>query len=203
MNRLLEGLVKFREETFHKKSELFKRLSHGQKPRVLFITCSDSRIDPSLLTDTEPGELFIIRNAGNLVPPYGAQIGGTTATIEYAVAVLNVSDIVVCGHSDCGAMKALAQPKDLDTLPAVRHWLIHAESTRRVVEENFSNLSSEEQYSTLIKENVLIQLDHLRTHPTVVSRLRRKALNLHGWVYSLHNGEVWVYDHELGEFNIL
>ncbi len=200
MNKLLEGLITFREETFQEKRELFTRLSQGQKPGVLFITCSDSRIDPTLLTNSEPGDLFIIRNAGNLVPPYGSQFGGITATIEYGVAVLNVSDIVICGHSDCGAMKALVHPKELDNLPAVKHWLIHAESTRRVVEENFAHLNSDDQFSTMIKENVLIQLDHLRTHPSVVSRLRRGTLNLHGWVYCLHSGEVWVYDREQGEF---
>ncbi len=200
MNKLLEGLVRFREETFQEKRELFTRLSQGQKPGVLFITCSDSRIDPTLLTNAEPGELFIIRNAGNLVPPYGAQFGGITATIEYGVAVLNISDIVICGHSDCGAMKALVEPKELDNLPAIKHWLIHAESTRKVVEENYADLSPDDQFSSTIKENVLIQLDHLRTHPTVVSRLRRGTLNLHGWVYCLHSGEVWVHDQERGRF---
>ena len=200
MNRLIQGLIKFREETFPRKSELFTRLSKGQNPRVLFITCSDSRIDPTLLTNSEPGDLFIIRNAGNLVPPYGSQFGGITATIEYGVAVLNVSDIVVCGHSDCGAMKALAEPKELERLPAIKHWLIHAESTRKVVEENYTHLNANDQFSSTIKENVLVQLDHLRTHPTIASRLRRGALNLHGWVYCLHSGEVWVHDQEQKEF---
>ena len=200
MHRLLEGLVRFREETFQGKRELFIRLSQGQSPGVLFITCSDSRIDPTLLTSSEPGDLFIIRNAGNLVPPYGSQFGGITATIEYGVAVLNVSDIVICGHSDCGAMRALVEPQELDNLPAVKHWLIHAESTRTVVKENFAHLSADEKFSATIQENVLIQLDHLRTHPTVVSRLRRGTLNLHGWVYCLHSGEVWVHDQEQGKF---
>ncbi len=166
----------------------------------MFITCSDSRIDPALLTSTEPGELFIIRNAGNLIPPYGSQFGGITASIEYGVAVLNVTDIVVCGHSDCGAMKALVHPNELNALPAVKHWLIHAESTRRIVEENFVDLNPDDQFSTIIKENVLSQLNNLRTHPTVAAKLRRGTLNLHGWMYCLYSGEVWMYDSEQGEF---
>ena len=111
MEKVLKGLLKFQEEVFLKKKELFGILSGQQTPRVLFVTCSDSRIDPSLLTQTEPGELFIIRNAGNLIPTYGAAIGGSTATLEYGVSVLKVKDVIVCGHTDCGAMKALLHPE--------------------------------------------------------------------------------------------
>ena len=114
MQQLLEGLVKFRRDIFDQKKDLFQQLSSQQDPDILFITCSDSRIDPSLLTQTNPGKLFIHRNAGNFIPTYGAAIGGSTATIEYGVSVLQVKDIVVCGHTDCGAMKALLNPDKLN-----------------------------------------------------------------------------------------
>lgn len=200
MKRLLEGLKKFQNQVFHEKQELFMRLAKKQEPDTLFITCSDSRVDPNLLTQTEPGELFILRNAGNLVPPYGAVAGGTTATIEFGVAALQVKDIVVCGHSNCGALKALVCPEMLQDLPAVREWLRYAESTRRVMKEYYGHLENEDFLETVIKENVLIQLANLRTHPSVVVRLRRGDLNLHGWVYSIESGKVWVYDANMGNF---
>jgi len=200
MEKVLKGLVRFQEEVFSKKKELFALLSGQQTPRVLFVTCSDSRIDPSLLTQTDPGNLFIIRNAGNLIPTYGAAIGGSTASLEYGVAVLKVKDIIVCGHTDCGAMKALLHPEKLQDLPAVKAWLQHAETTVRMVKDHYGHLKGDELFAAAIRENVLVQLDHLKTHPAVATRLRRGDLRLHGWVYSIGTGEVWVYDAEKKEF---
>ena len=200
MDKVLKGLITFQKEVFAKKKTLFASLSKQQRPSVLFITCSDSRIDPSLLTQTDPGELFIIRNAGNLIPTYGAAIGGSTATIEYGVSVLQVEDIIVCGHTDCGAMKALLHPEKLEELPAVKAWLQHAETTARIVKDHCAHLQGDELFAATIKENVLVQLDHLKTHPAVATRLRRGDLRLHGWVYSIGTGEVWVYDQEEKEF---
>lgn len=200
MDKVLKGLITFQKEVFAKKKTLFASLSKQQRPSVLFITCSDSRIDPSLLTQTDPGELFIIRNAGNLIPTYGAAIGGSTATIEYGVSVLQVEDIIVCGHTDCGAMKALLHPEKLEELPAVKAWLQHAETTARIVKDHCAHLQGDELFAATIKENVLVQLDHLKTHPAVATRLRRGDLRLHGWVYSIGTGEVWVYDQEKKEF---
>ena len=194
MEKVLKGLLKFQEEVFSKKKELFGLLSGQQTPRVLFVTCSDSRIDPSLLTQTEPGELFIIRNAGNLIPTYGAAIGGSTATLEYGVSVLQVKDIIVCGHTDCGAMKSLLHPEKLQDLPAVKVWLQHAETTVRIMKDHFTHLQGEELFAATIRENVLVQLEHLKTHPAIATRLRRGDLRLHGWVYSIGTGEVWIYD---------
>ena len=194
MEKVLEGLMKFQREVFSQKRDLFRTLSKQQTPNVLFVTCSDSRIDPSLLTQTEPGDLFIIRNAGNLIPTYGAAIGGSTATIEYGVSVLRVKDIIVCGHTDCGAMKALLHPKKMETLPAVKAWLQQAETTMRIAEDHYAHLSGDALFTATIKENVLVQLDHLRTHPSVATRLRAGDLRLHGWVYSIETGEVWAYD---------
>lgn len=200
MEKVLQGLLRFQEEVFFKKKELFGMLSAQQTPRVLFVTCSDSRIDPSLLTQTEPGELFILRNAGNLIPTYGAAIGGSTATLEYGVSVLQVKDIIVCGHTDCGAMKALLHPEKLQDLPAVGAWLQHAQTTVRIMKDHYAHLKGEELFSASIRENVLVQLDHLKTHPAVATRLRRGDLRLHGWVYSIGTGDVWVYDWEKKEF---
>jgi carbonic anhydrase len=200
MEKVLKGLIRFQKEVFAKKEKLFASLSKQQNPSVLFITCSDSRIDPSLLTQTDPGDIFIIRNAGNLIPTYGAAIGGSTATIEYGVSVLQVKDIIVCGHTDCGAMKGLLHPKKLQDLPAVKAWLQHVETTVRIVKDHCAHLKGDELFAATIRENVLVQLDHLRTHPAVATRLRQGDLRLHGWVYSIGTGEVWVYDFEKKEF---
>ena len=194
MEKLVEGFKKFQAEVFRHKRELFSRLSESQIPRALFITCSDSRIDPTLLTQTEPGELFILRNAGNIVPSYGVTMGGSTATIEYAVAMLGVKHVIVCGHTDCGVMRALLHPESVEDLPAVKSWMIQAETTRRIVRENYADLKGEELLVTTIQENVRIQLDHLRTHPAVAVRLRRGTLTLHGWVNSIPTGDIWAYD---------
>ena len=194
MQNVLKGLMKFQKEIFSKKKTLFTSLSKQQTPSVLFVTCSDSRIDPSLLMQTDPGDLFVIRNAGNLIPAYGAAIGGSTATIEYGVSVLKVNDIIVCGHTDCGAMKGLLYPENLQSLPAVKSWLQHAETTVRIVQDHYPHLKGNDLFAAAIRENVLAQIDHLKTHPAVATRLRKGDLQLHGWVYSIGTGDVWVHD---------
>ena len=203
MEKLVKGFLKFRTEVFGKKKELFTRLSENQAPRALFITCSDSRVDPTLLTQTDPGELFILRNAGNMVPPYGSMQGGSTATIEYAMAVLKVPHIIVCGHTDCGVMRALLHPEDVQDLPAVKEWVGQAETTRRLMHEHYTNLKGNDRLIKTTQENVRSQLDHLRTHPSVALLLRKKKVDLHGWVYSISTGDVWVYDFELEQFTSL
>jgi carbonic anhydrase len=204
MQKLVEGIHHFQEVVLSQKRRLFADLENGQQPLALFITCSDSRIVPSLLTQTEPGELFILRTAGNIVPPYGAVQGGESATIEYAVSVLNVRDIVVCGHSHCGAMAALLQPETVRELPAVRALLGHAEATRRIIAENYGHISGERpRLMAAIEENVLVQLEHLRTHPSVAAALARRRLKLHGWVYKFETGEVFAYDPDVQQFHSL
>ncbi len=200
MQKLVDGIHHFQANTFSSEREFYARLAEGQSPETLFITCSDSRINPNLLTSTRPGELFILRNAGNIVPPYGAANGGEGATIEYAVAALGVKDIIVCGHSHCGAMKGLLEPDGLAELPAVRSWLGHAESTRRVMRENYAQLEGPALVTATVQENVLAQLENLRTHPAVAARIARGALHLHGWVYKIETGEVFSYDHAEGQF---
>jgi carbonic anhydrase len=200
MEKLVRGFLKFRTEVFGKKKELFTRLSENQAPRALFITCSDSRVDPTLLTQTDPGELFILRNAGNMVPPYGSMQGGSTATIEYAMAVLKVPHIIVCGHTDCAVMKALLNPEAVSDLPAFREWVGQAETTRRLMHEHYTDLEGDDRLIKTTQENVRSQLDHLRTHPSVALLLRQKKVDLHGWVYSISTGEVWVYDFDSEQF---
>jgi carbonic anhydrase len=203
MEKLVKGFLKFRTEVFDEKKELFTRLSENQTPRALFITCSDSRVDPTLLTQTDPGELFILRNAGNMVPPYGSMQGGSTATIEYAMAVLKVPHIIVCGHTDCAVMKALLNPEDVSDLPAVREWVGQAETTRRLMRDHFTDLKGSERLIKTTQENVRSQLDHLRTHPSVALRLRQDKVDLHGWVYSISTGDIWVYDFDSERFTSL
>ena len=200
MQKLIQGIHHFQKAIFGLQHELFERLAQGQTPETLFITCSDSRINPNLITQTEAGELFILRNAGNIVPPHGAASGGEGATIEFAVVGLGVRDIIVCGHSLCGAMKGLLDPGPLRDMPAVAAWLGHAEATRRIMHENYGHLEGHPLVTATVQENVLAQLENLRTHPAVAARLARGALHLHGWVYKLETGEVFSYDPALGQF---
>jgi carbonic anhydrase len=203
MHQLAKGVHKFQREVFGDHMDLFARLADGQAPHTLFITCSDSRINPNLLTQTAPGEIFILRNAGNIVPSWGAPVGGEAATIEYALTTLSVEHIVVCGHSACGAMRAVVEPDLLKTMPAVRQWLAHAETTRRILEENYPGMSTAELISIAIQENVLAQLENLRTHPSVAARIAKGSLALHGWVYKIVSGEVFAYSTDEGQFRPL
>ena len=195
MKKLIRGLDEFRKTYVHEHQELLEQLSHGQKPRVLFITCSDSRIAPNLITNTDMGELFVIRNAGNIIPPYGAANGGEGGTIEYAITALGIEQVIVCGHSHCGAMKGLLKLNKLQKdMPLVYDWLQHAESTRRLVLENYPHLSGEELIETLVAENVLIQIENLKTYPMVRARIHQGKLRIYGWIYEIETGEVLAYD---------
>jgi len=194
MKDLIKGLRDFKKSYFTKYRELFEQLSQGQDPNVLFITCSDSRIDPNLITQTEPGELFVIRNAGNIIPPFGAANGGEGAAVEYAIHALGVEHIIVCGHSQCGAMKGLLHKEKLAEMPLVYDWLMHAEATRRLVQENYRSYSNEEMLEIAIAENVLTQIENLKTYPVVRSRLYQGNLFIYGWVYMIETGEVLAYD---------
>lgn len=176
---------------------MFEQLALGQHPRILFITCCDSRIDPNLITQTQPGELFIIRNVGNIIPPYGATTGAEGAAIEYAIEVLGIKDIIVCGHSHCGAMKGLLETSSLsEQIPLVYDWLKYAEATRRIIKENYQGYQGDELLNAAIEENVLTQVENLRTYPSVHAKLYRGQLNLYGWVYKIETGGVFVYSTE-------
>jgi carbonic anhydrase len=200
MQKLVSGIHRFQSEHFVANRDLYARLAKGQSPETLFITCSDSRVNPNLLTHTEPGELFIIRNAGNIVPPAGAGGEGEAASLEFAVAGLGVKDIVICGHSLCGAMKGLIDPNLTEKMPAVRQWLRHAEATRRIVVENYAHLEGKARETVAVQENVLVQLENIRTHPAVAVRMGRGDLRLHAWVFKIETGEVFAYQPGEGQF---
>jgi carbonic anhydrase len=192
MKRLIDGALRFQGEVFQEHRDLFRELATGQQPEVLLLTCSDSRVAPEMMWQAKPGDIFVCRNAGNIAPPYSDHSGGVTATIEYAVSALNVRHIIVCGHSDCGAMKALLHPEKLHGMPAVKSWLHNAARAEMVVRENHPELDEAAKLDALIEENVLAQLDNLRTHPCVASRLKSNSISLHGWVYDIQSGQIRV-----------
>ena len=194
LQHIVDGFKHFRKEVFPEQEELFKKLATAQNPRAMFITCADSRIVPELITQSSPGDLFVTRNVGNVVPPYGQMNGGVSSAIEYAVLALKVHHIIVCGHSDCGAMRAVLNPQSLTKMPTVSAWLRHAEVARTVVENNCSCGTEHETMQVLTKENVIAQLHHLRTHPSVASRLAAGELFIHGWVYDIETSKIEAYD---------
>lgn len=199
MRDLLAGVERFQRDIYPRKRDLFSELDGGQSPRTLFITCSDSRIVPNLITNTDPGEIFVLRNAGNLVPPHD-QGRGEAATIEYAVQVLKVEDIVVCGHARCGAMAALLDPHSCDSLPAVGEWIAPARKMIDELRERHGDVAEAELLNLAIGENVVRQLESLKTHPSVRQALETNAVELHGWVYSIATGGIEVYDPQQQSF---
>ncbi|MDC0685900.1 carbonic anhydrase [Sorangium atrum] len=200
MQKLADGLHKFHAEVCGTHQDLFRHLARGQRPEALFITCSDSRINPNLITQTQPGDIFIVRNVGNIVPPYGASNGSEAAAIEFAAAHLGVKHIIVCGHTLCGAMRGLLDPSGLDELPAVKSWLQHAELTRRLVQENYPHIEGEDRLTITVEENVLAQIENLRTHPTIRARLARGELSLYAWVFKIETGQVFQFEASTGQF---
>jgi carbonic anhydrase len=199
--RLLSGVRAFRRDVFPAQRSVYESVaSLGQNPHTLFISCADSRVDPELLTQAGPGELFVTRNIGNIVPAYGEMLGGVSAVIEFAVSALGVHHIVVCGHADCGAIKGLQNPKSVDGMPTVRRWLRNAAAALSVVEACEPDAPPDVFMERLIEANVLLQLDHLRTHPSVAGQLARGSLAVHGWVYDIGTGIVRMHDRALGRF---
>jgi carbonic anhydrase len=193
VDSILRGLKRFKKKVYPKHRELFHKLALQQRPSALFITCADSRIDPCLLTQTKPGELFLCRVIGNIVPRYPESIGGVSATIEYAVGVLGVPDVIVCGHTDCGVMKGVLNPEALKPLANVSAWLEHAQPAREALAESRESLSEPEFLLALTERNVIEQLKNLQTHPSVAARLEQGTLRLYGWVYDIAEGTVTTY----------
>lgn len=191
LQRLLSGIQRFREKEFPSRRELYAQITRdGQRPHTLFITCADSRVDPELLTGSGPGDIFVARNIGNVVPAYGEMLGGVSAVIEYAVSALEVSQVVVCGHSDCGAMKSLLSPESLEKLPTVKRWLTSSEAAVSVTDAICTREDGSRFLSNLIEQNVLLQMSHLRTHPSVAGQIARGHLDIQGWVFDVNSGEV-------------
>jgi carbonic anhydrase len=199
MKDIIDGFLKFQRDAFPERVKLFKDLATQQSPRALFISCSDSRLVPELVTQREPGDLFVIRNAGNIVPSYGPEPGGVSASVEYAVAALQVADIVICGHSDCGAMTAIATCKCLEHMPAVAGWLRYADSAR-VVNEARQHPDQPTKVAAMVRENVIAQLANIQTHPSVRLALEEGRVTLHGWIYDIESGRIDAFDGRSGSF---
>ncbi|MBZ9784552.1 carbonic anhydrase [Pseudomonas sp. REP124] len=200
LKHIVDGFLHFHHEVFPQQEELFKKLATAQSPRAMFITCADSRIVPELITHSSPGDLFVTRNVGNVVPPYGQMNGGVSTAIEYAVLALGVQHIIICGHSDCGAMRAVLNPHTLEKMPTVKAWLQHAEVAKTMVHDNCNCASETETMHVLTEENVIAQLQHLRTHPSVASRIANGHLYIHGWVYDIETSKIKAYDADQGRF---
>lgn len=202
LEKLKEGVRKFQTEVHAKKAEHYKRAaSTPQAPHTLIIGCADSRVDLEAITSSGPGQIFVARNVGNMVPPYSGTPGGVTAVIEYAVAALKVQHVVVCGHSDCGAMKALLHPPATDDLPTVRYWLHHGQAALMVADSmKHKDESQIESLKRLTEENVLMQLVHLKTHPSVAGAMARGELTVSGWVYDIGSGVVRIAEEGQRDF---
>jgi len=202
MQRLIEGYARFRAKVYPQQAKLFEKLAKGQQPQALFICCSDSRLMPELVMQCDPGDLFPCRNAGNLIPPATETGSGVAATVEYAIRVLKVADVIVCGHSDCGAMKGILQSEDLEALPVVRSWLEHAGLskwlTRTLKKE--TSMSFEERLRAITEINVIAQMQNLKTHPAVDEALKKGTVNVHAWMYEIGSGDIRRFDPELGTF---
>ena len=200
MDFLERGVRRFKRRVFPENRALFRRLAAGQSPRVLFITCADSRVVPSLITQTQPGELFVERNPGNIVPVYSRRLTGEGASIEYAVDVLGVKHIVVCGHTNCGAVKGMLHPETLEEMPAVKRWLADGKRSQRWKALHLNPLSEARKLELLTGLNVAVQVDRLRAYPCVARQLRRRRVTLHGWVYRIHDGEILQFDERTNAF---
>jgi carbonic anhydrase len=200
MRKLLAGYKKFREEVYPQHREEFKELAVGQHPRALLITCSDSRIVPEWILQSEPGEVFVCRNAGNIVPAYGEVVGGVSATIEYAVVALQVRHIIVCGHTDCGVMHGLMHPDKVASMPSVARWLRFGARAYAVAYEIGKGLPGVDFITEMARQNVLAQIDNLRTHPSVAAAQVAGRLELHGWIFDIPNGLITAWNPTNGKF---
>jgi carbonic anhydrase len=206
LERIRQGVARFQANVYPEQRAMFESLKDRQQPIAFFITCADSRIVPNLITQTGPGELFAERNPGNLVPIHEPFVGGVSASVEYAMLVLKVPLVIVCGHTDCGVMKALLHPETTTNLPAVRQWMRHAAGAReRLLRESAAvsqihSHSEDERLRLLTQYNVLLQMENLKTHPSVASRLAAGEVEIHGWVYDIASGEGWEADPQTGAF---
>ncbi len=200
MERLIEGHKRFLAEVFPGRRSEFHLLAESQAPEWLFITCADSRVVPDLFLGTEPGDLFISRSIGNVVPITGQDVDGVTATIEYAVEVLKVKHVILCGHSDCGALKAALDHKSLEGLPKAKRWLDHVEAAFEHRQPLNPADGESAELGSLIRGNVVAQLKNLQVQPSVAREVARGNLTVHGWYYDILNGGIEEFDEGLGRF---
>jgi carbonic anhydrase len=203
MQDIIAGVRTFQRDVYPRYRELFEKLAAGQSPEALVVTCSDSRVDPFLFTNAQPGQLFVLRNAGNLVPKYDGIVGGVTATIEFAVVGLRVPSIIVCGHSGCGAIQGLLHPEYLENMPHVADWLTHHAEPVREILAKAGRLGGPDELPQAVEANVLVQLENLRAHPCVAAAISAGKITLHGWVYDIASGEIRAYQDEWKQFAAL
>ena len=205
LSKLKDGVRRFQTEIYPERAEAYRKAaSEPQKPHTLFITCADSRIDPEAVLQAGPGEVFVTRNIGNMVPSYGDMLGGVSAVIEYAVSALKVQHIVVCGHSDCGAMKALLNPESTASMPTVTRWLSNGHAALTIAESNEPHdLLPADKLKRVTEQNVLMQMHHAKTHPSIAGALARNALTISGWVYEIGSGEVRVAEDGQTNFQVV
>jgi len=191
--KVVEGVRKFQRDVYPEQRELYQVLRHQQKPIAMFFTCADSRILPNVLLQTGPGEIFTERTPGNIVPKYSDHVGGVTASMEFAVLALRVPLIIVCGHTDCGVVKALLEPDRASGMPALQSWMRHSLPAReRLLREDQGGATSREAKLRLLTEyNVLTQLENLKTHPAVEGRCSSGELALEGWIYDIGDGSIY------------
>ncbi|MGO9520036.1 MAG: carbonic anhydrase [Candidatus Korobacteraceae bacterium] len=201
--RIIKGVSTFQTEVYPAQRSKFESLKRGQEPLALFIGCADSRVVPSLITQTGPGEIFIEQNPGNLVPHYGEFVGGVSAGVEYAMLVLKVPLVIICGHSDCGVMKAVLHPEKAHGLPAMQEWMRHVSEARHRTLRDHASASDEEKLRLLTEYNVLAQIENLKSHPSVHSRILSGEAEVRGWVYDIGDGSIWAADPESGRFEII
>jgi carbonic anhydrase len=202
MQKLEAGIHHFQANYFSTNRQLFQELADaGQRPETLFITCSDSRVVPNLITNAPPGELFIVRNVGNIVPSESGRVwGGVLAAIEYALLVLEVRQVIVCGHTHCGAIDAILHPERVENLPFVSRWLAESSRIPELIEERYGALEGEARVTAAVQENVLASLENLRSFGFVRSRLESGKLRMNGWVFKIATGEVFDYEPVSGQF---
>lgn len=201
MQKLISGIHRFQDDVFAARRDFFEGLVGGQRPQALFVGCSDSRMVPDLICQADPGDLFVVRNAGNIVAPYNPTApSAEAATIEYGLKGLGIPNIIVCGHTRCGAMQAALDPAATAAMPGVRQWLGHAAAAAEIVGTCYHQLDPDARWVVMAQENVLTQLEHLRTHPAVAAALAKGELKLHGWVYKIETGQVFAYDPAAEQF---
>lgn len=201
MRKLIRGIVDFRETRLPQYAERFRELSLGQAPDALLITCSDSRVVPELLISTDPGDLFVTRNVGNMVPPANAEGSSTgdvseASALEFSVLVLNVQDIIICGHSECGAMRAVVDQAPLPDAPNLHKWLHYCTSAAFRLDQEGPLDRSRSRHDQLSQVNVLVQLEHLMSYAIVRDRVRSGTLHLSGWWFDIATGEMLAYERE-------
>lgn len=202
-DELLERSATFQADFFEKQAELLERLAQeGQSPEALLVACSDSRVFLETVLGASPGDLFMLRNIANIIPPYGQRDMGTAAVLEYAIRHLQVPHLIICGHTDCGGIKGLDANLDSEAEPALAHWLEFARPAQQAVDSD-EKLGEGERHRKIVEQNVVQQLRHLQTYPFVMKALETDRLELHGWIYYLRRRLMGHYSPVENRFNII